>query len=181
MKVSTQLSYNASPAEIAKQAVELEAAGVDLVWVAELYSFDAISLMGYLAAVTDRIASAGHIADYAPTPDRTPPPAYHIDDSIADFLNTSRDPRGHGSTGPSDLPPGMDDYANWAGYSSAYSSALFWDSLPAAGAKLPNEQLWRPGWLRESRWARPFGRSPQKLFGKTTAPSWSSLVSTSPP
>ncbi|MEY2975026.1 MAG: hypothetical protein RIR49_1446 [Actinomycetota bacterium] len=34
---------------------QLEAAGLDLVWVPEAYSFDAVSLMGYLAAKTSTI------------------------------------------------------------------------------------------------------------------------------
>ncbi len=33
----------------------LEKAGIDCVWVAEAYSFDAISMMGYLAASTERV------------------------------------------------------------------------------------------------------------------------------
>ena len=40
--------------EVAKQAVDLEAAGLDLIWVAEAYGVDAVSIMGYLAAVTER-------------------------------------------------------------------------------------------------------------------------------
>ena len=34
---------------------ELEAAGLDLVWVPEAYSFDAVSQLGYLAAKTSTI------------------------------------------------------------------------------------------------------------------------------
>jgi F420-dependent oxidoreductase-like protein len=34
---------------------ELEKAGLDLAWIAEAYSFDSVSLMGYLAAKTERI------------------------------------------------------------------------------------------------------------------------------
>ena len=37
MKISTQLRYDVPPAEVAKQAVDLEAAGLDLIWVAEAY------------------------------------------------------------------------------------------------------------------------------------------------
>ncbi len=38
-----------------KKVQELEAAGLDLVWVPEAYSFDAVSQMGYLAAMTSTI------------------------------------------------------------------------------------------------------------------------------
>ncbi len=38
-----------------RRVVELEHAGLDLVWVPEAYSFDAVSQLGYLAAKTERI------------------------------------------------------------------------------------------------------------------------------
>ena len=50
MKLSTQLSYAGGFKEAVDQVVELEKAGLDMVWVAEAYSFDAVSSMGYLAA-----------------------------------------------------------------------------------------------------------------------------------
>ena len=49
------INYVGNFKETAKQVVELEKVGLDIVWVAEAYSFDAISQMGYLAGVTDRI------------------------------------------------------------------------------------------------------------------------------
>jgi len=55
MKLSMQLSYAGGFKEAAKQVVDLEKAGLDVVWVAEAYTFDAISQMGYLAAITDRV------------------------------------------------------------------------------------------------------------------------------
>ena len=55
MRLSMALSYSGSFKDAAKQVVALEKAGLDIVWVAEAYTFDAISQMGYLAAVTDRV------------------------------------------------------------------------------------------------------------------------------
>lgn len=55
MKLSMSLSYAGGFKESAAQAVALEKAGIDTVWVAEAYGFDGVSLMGYLAAVTDRV------------------------------------------------------------------------------------------------------------------------------
>jgi F420-dependent oxidoreductase-like protein len=55
MRLSMQLSYAGGFKEAVQQVVDLEQAGLDVVWVAEAYSFDAISQMGYLAAKTDRI------------------------------------------------------------------------------------------------------------------------------
>jgi F420-dependent oxidoreductase-like protein len=49
------LNYAGGHEESAKQAAELEKAGLDVVWVAEAYSFDAPSFMGYLAAKTERV------------------------------------------------------------------------------------------------------------------------------
>jgi len=55
MRLSMQLGYAGGFNESVDKVVELEKAGLDIVWVAEAYSFDAISQMGYLAAKTDRI------------------------------------------------------------------------------------------------------------------------------
>ncbi len=55
MKLSTGVGYTGDPKKAAKRAKDLESAGVDMVWVAELYSFDAISILGYLAAHTERM------------------------------------------------------------------------------------------------------------------------------
>jgi F420-dependent oxidoreductase-like protein len=55
MRLSMGINYVGNFKETAKQVVELEKVGLDIVWVAEAYSFDAISQMGYLAGVTDRI------------------------------------------------------------------------------------------------------------------------------
>jgi len=69
MRLSMMLSYAGGFKESAKQVVELEKAGLDIVWVAEAYSFDAISQMGYLAAVTDRVQiGSGIVNVYSRTP-----------------------------------------------------------------------------------------------------------------
>ena len=55
MKLSMGLGYAGGFKESVQRVVELEKAGLDQVWVAEAYSFDAISQVGYLAAMTNRI------------------------------------------------------------------------------------------------------------------------------
>src|SRR4029078_3527789 len=52
--------YAGNPRDAADQVKALEAAGLDTVWVPEAYGFDSPTLMGYLAAKTERteIASA---------------------------------------------------------------------------------------------------------------------------
>ncbi len=56
MRLSMGINYVGNFKETAKQVVELEKVGLDIVWVAEAYSFDAISQMGYLAGVTGLLA-----------------------------------------------------------------------------------------------------------------------------
>ncbi len=49
------INYSGNFHEDVKKVQELESAGLDLVWVPEAYSFDAVSQMGYLAAKTSTI------------------------------------------------------------------------------------------------------------------------------
>ncbi|MDX2378517.1 MAG: LLM class F420-dependent oxidoreductase [Acidimicrobiia bacterium] len=55
MKLSMMLNYSGDFHADVGRVVELEQAGLDLVWVPEAYSFDAVSQMGYLAAKTSTI------------------------------------------------------------------------------------------------------------------------------
>jgi F420-dependent oxidoreductase-like protein len=54
----------ADPAVVRQRARELEDAGVDILWAAELYGFDAVSLMGFLAAVTERVQIGSSILPF---------------------------------------------------------------------------------------------------------------------
>jgi F420-dependent oxidoreductase-like protein len=69
VKLSMMLNYAGGFAESAKQAVELEKVGLDVVWVAEGYNFDAPSFMGFLAAKTERLEiGSGILPIYSRTP-----------------------------------------------------------------------------------------------------------------
>jgi len=69
MKLSMTLGYAGGFEESARQAVELEKVGLDVVWVAEAYSYDAPSYMGYLAAKTERVEIGSAILPiYSRTP-----------------------------------------------------------------------------------------------------------------
>ena len=69
MKLSMPLIYAGNPRETADEVAGLEKAGLDGVWVAEAYSFDAITLMGYLAAKTETVEiGAGIVNVYSRTP-----------------------------------------------------------------------------------------------------------------
>ncbi|WP_121258864.1 LLM class F420-dependent oxidoreductase [Nocardioides ferulae] len=69
MKLSMPLMYAGNPREAADQVVALEKAGLDTIWVAEPYGFDAPTLMGYLAAKTETVEiGAGILNVYSRTP-----------------------------------------------------------------------------------------------------------------
>ncbi len=62
-------NYADDPAAVATQVKALEDAGVDMVWIAEAYGFDGVSLLGFLAARTERITLASGILNvYSRTP-----------------------------------------------------------------------------------------------------------------
>lgn len=69
MLLSMPLAYAGNPRAAADQVVMLEKAGLDTVWVAEAYGFDAPTLMGYLAAKTETIEIGSAILNvYSRTP-----------------------------------------------------------------------------------------------------------------
>ena len=69
MKIAMQLDYSGGFKASADRVVEYEKAGLDIVWVAEAYGFDAPSLMGYLAHATERVEiGAGILPIYTRTP-----------------------------------------------------------------------------------------------------------------
>jgi F420-dependent oxidoreductase-like protein len=69
MKLSMPLIYAGNPRETADQVAGLEKAGLDTIWVAEPYGFDAPTLMGYLAAKTETVEiGAGILNVFSRTP-----------------------------------------------------------------------------------------------------------------
>ena len=69
MKLSYTLMYDGNPRAAADQVAALEKAGIDIVWVAEAYGFDSPTLMGYLAARTERVEIGSAILNiYSRTP-----------------------------------------------------------------------------------------------------------------
>ncbi len=96
MKLSMQLSYAGGFKEAAKQVVDLEKSGLDVVWVAEAYTFDAISQMGYLAAITERVQiGSGIVNVFSRTPTLLGMTAAGID-----FVSDGRCILGLGASGP---------------------------------------------------------------------------------
>ena len=96
MKLSTTLSYAGDFEESARLVARLEQVGLDLVWVAEAYGFDAPSLMGYLAAKTERVGIGSAILPiYSRTPTLIAMTAAGVD-----ALSGGRCELGLGASGP---------------------------------------------------------------------------------
>jgi F420-dependent oxidoreductase-like protein len=96
VKLTTQLSYAGGFRESAAHVAELEQAGLDLVWVAEAYGFDGPSLMGYLAALTEKVEiGAAILPIYTRTPTLLAMTAAGID-----ALSQGRFHLGLGASGP---------------------------------------------------------------------------------
>lgn len=96
MQISMPLAYSGGFREAADTVAEYEKAGLDLVWVAEAYGFDGPSLMGYLAAKTERVQiAAGILPIYTRTPTLIAMTAAGID-----ALSEGRFQLGLGASGP---------------------------------------------------------------------------------
>jgi F420-dependent oxidoreductase-like protein len=79
-----------------REVAEMEKAGLDLVWVAEAYGFDSPSLMGYLAALTERVEiGAAILPIYTRTPTLIAMTAAGVD-----ALSDGRFSLGLGASGP---------------------------------------------------------------------------------
>jgi F420-dependent oxidoreductase-like protein len=96
MKLSSAIAYTGNPKQAGARAHDLEAAGIDMIWAAELYSFDAVSLLGYLAAHTERAELAtGILPIYSRTPTLTAMTAAGLD-----AISEGRFVLGLGTSGP---------------------------------------------------------------------------------
>ncbi|MCH2169816.1 LLM class F420-dependent oxidoreductase [Myxococcota bacterium] len=96
MKISTQMGYAGHFKESVAEVQELERAGLDTVWIAEAYGFDAPSLMGYVAALTERVQIAsGILPIYTRTPTLLAMTAAGVD-----ALSDGRAVLGLGASGP---------------------------------------------------------------------------------
>ncbi len=97
MRIGTSAHYSrGNIGQQANQIRELEKAGVDVIWVAESYSFDAVSALGYLAAVTETATLATGILNFY---SRTPA-ALAMTAAGLDSLSEGRFMLGLGASGP---------------------------------------------------------------------------------
>lgn len=96
MKISTTLGFDGDPVRYARQARDLESAGVDLVWSGEIYGFDLVSSLAFLAGQTTTLElMTGIIPVYSRTPALIAQTAATID-----ALSGGRFHLGLGSSGP---------------------------------------------------------------------------------
>jgi F420-dependent oxidoreductase-like protein len=96
VRIGIQVSYSGGFEQTAAEIRDLEAAGLDVASVAEVYTFDAVSQLGYLAAVTERIElMSGIFPLYSRTPALTAMTAAGLD-----FVSGGRFVLGLGASGP---------------------------------------------------------------------------------
>jgi F420-dependent oxidoreductase-like protein len=96
VRIGIQASYSGGFEETAAEIRDMEAAGLDMAMVAEVYTFDAVSQLGYLAAVTERVELiSGILPIYSRTPTLTAMTAAGLD-----FVSGGRFTLGVGASGP---------------------------------------------------------------------------------
>jgi F420-dependent oxidoreductase-like protein len=96
MRIGMALSYSGGFKESVAALGDYEKAGLDIVFVAEAYSFDAVSQMGYIAARTERLQIAsGILPIYSRTPTLLAMTAAGMD-----FVSDGRFVLGLGASGP---------------------------------------------------------------------------------
>lgn len=96
MRIGTTLSYAGGFTEVVDELAELEKVGLDIAFVAEAYSYDAASQLGYLAAKTSTVKLASGIFQlYTRTPTLLAMTAAGLD-----YVSNGRFVLGIGASGP---------------------------------------------------------------------------------
>ncbi|MEV4070429.1 LLM class F420-dependent oxidoreductase [Nonomuraea fuscirosea] len=96
MRIGMALKYSGGFKETVAELADYERAGLDIVFVAEAYSFDAVSQMGYIAAKTERLQIAsGILPIYSRTPTLLAMTAAGLD-----YVSDGRFTLGLGASGP---------------------------------------------------------------------------------
>jgi F420-dependent oxidoreductase-like protein len=96
MRIGMALSYASGFKETVAELADYEKAGLDIVFVPEVYTFDAVSQLGYIAARTERLEIASGILQiYSRTPALTAMTAAGLD-----YVSDGRFTLGIGASGP---------------------------------------------------------------------------------
>src|SRR6478672_7589002 len=96
MRIATKLGYGDGFVKAVERVIKLEEVGLDMIWVAEAYGYDAVSRLGYLAAKTQRVELAsGILPIYSRTPALLAQTAAGLDE-----MSNGRAILGLGASGP---------------------------------------------------------------------------------
>ena len=96
MRVGMAINYAGEFSQVVEELGDFERAGLDIVFVAEAYTFDAVSQLGFIAAKTERLQLAsGILPIYSRTPALTAMTAAGLD-----FVSGGRFILGLGTSGP---------------------------------------------------------------------------------
>src|SRR5271154_808785 len=96
MRIGMHLSYAGGFAETVVELADYERAGLEIVFVPEAYSFDAVSQLGFIAAKTTKLEIAsGILPIYSRTPALTAMTAAGLD-----YVSGGRFTLGLGTSGP---------------------------------------------------------------------------------
>jgi len=96
MKLSTTIGFDGDPQRLAARVRDLEASGIDRVWGGEVYGYDLVSVLAYLAGQTERVElMTGILPVYSRSPALIAQTAATID-----ALSDGRFVLGLGTSGP---------------------------------------------------------------------------------
>src|SRR5215470_20308572 len=96
MRVGMMLGYAGGFSQAVDELADFESAGLEIVFVPEAYSFDAVSQLGFIAARTTKLEIAsGILAIYSRTPTLTAMTAAGLD-----YVSGGRFTLGIGTSGP---------------------------------------------------------------------------------
>lgn len=96
MKLSTTIGFDGDPKRLVKRVRDMESAGIDLLWGGEIYGFDLVSTLAYVAGQTERVQlMTGIVPVYSRSPALIAQTAATID-----ALSEGRFVLGLGTSGP---------------------------------------------------------------------------------
>jgi alkanesulfonate monooxygenase SsuD/methylene tetrahydromethanopterin reductase-like flavin-dependent oxidoreductase (luciferase family) len=96
MRIGMPVQVGSTVEVMGDELIDLESAGLDIVWIPEAYGFDAVSQLGYLAGRTRTLELASGILQiYTRTPTLTAMTAAGLD-----FVSNGRFTLGLGASGP---------------------------------------------------------------------------------
>src|ERR1022692_4357934 len=134
MRIGMSLNYAGGFAETVTELADYEKAGLDIVFVPEAYSYDAVSQLGFIAARTERLQLASGIMQlYTRTPTLTAMTAAGLD-----YVSGGRFNLGLGASGPQVIE-------GWHGVPYDAPVGRMGETSEICGAVWPRERLTSDG------------------------------------